>query len=344
MLFSLEIILILALIVLNGYFALSEIALISVKKSRLRHLGKQGNKKAEKALFLARRSSEMLSTIQIAITAIGIFAGAYGGATVAERINEWLSAYPSIADYSEPLSVALVVIPITYLSLIFGELVPKQIALSNPEKWSLRVAGTITKLMTVSAPLVGILTTSTTLLLKLLRIKPAHEQAVSEEEIKLLIAEGTESGTFEKSEQKMVENVFHLGNRPIKDFMTPAKEVVWLDVNDPISVIGKKITGNDRAAYPVCDGSIYKTVGAIEAKDVITHMFNMGLENLNPKDLLQPIMQIDADIPSLVAIERLKKSSVSIALVTEKTTNKVLGVISFHDILEAIVGEFKIEQ
>lgn len=344
MILLIEIVLIIALIFLNGYFALSEIALLSVKKSRLKHLAKQGNKKAEKALFLARRSPEMLSTIQIAITAIGIFAGAFGGATVAEHIEISLSQYPALAAYSEPISVFLVVIVITYLSLIIGELVPKQIALSNPEKVSLRVAGIITMLMTIMSPFVRSLSASTRVLLKMLGIKPAQEHSVTEEEIKLLIAEGTESGTFEKSEQKMVENVLHLGNRPIKDFMTPNKEVVWLDINDQISVIGEKITSNDRAAFPVCDGSIDKTIGGIEAKDILAHLFNKELKNLNLKDLIQPVMHIEADVPALVAIDRLKGSSISIVLVTEKTTNNILGIISFHDILEAIVGEFKIEQ
>lgn len=336
-----EIILIIALVVLNGYFALSEIALLSVKKRRLKHLAKQGNKDAEDALFLARKSSEMLSTIQIAITMIGIFAGAFGGATVAEHLENSLSKFPSIAAYSEPISVALVVIVITYLSLIIGEIVPKQIALSNPEKLSLKVAGPIKMIMKVAGPLVKVLSVSTAGLLRLLHIKSVPEQVITEEEIKLLIAEGTESGAFEKSEQKMVENVFHLGNRPIKDFMTPNKEVVWLDIRDSLSVIRAKITTSDRSVFPVCDGNIENNLGAIEAKDVLTHLFENESENVDLQALIQPVMRIFADVPSLVAIERLKRSSISIALVTEKTAHKTVGIISFHDILEAIVGEFK---
>ena len=193
-----ELVIIVGLIALNGYFALSEIALLSVKKSRLKYLAQQGNKKAQKALLLVRKSPEMLSTIQIAITTIGIFAGAFGGATVAEHLESWLSKYPSVATYSEPISVALIIIVITYLSLIIGELVPKQIALSNSEKFSLKVAGTIATLMKIAIPLVRLLSVSTTGLLKILRVKPDLEHVVTEEEIKLLIAEGAESGTFEK--------------------------------------------------------------------------------------------------------------------------------------------------
>ncbi|OGH88144.1 MAG: hypothetical protein A3J93_00165 [Candidatus Magasanikbacteria bacterium RIFOXYC2_FULL_42_28] len=336
-----ELILIIALIILNGYFSLSEIALLSVKKSRLRHLAKQGNRQAQNALSLTRKSPEMLSAIQIGITIIGIFAGAFGGATVAEHLEIYFAQFNFFTGYSESLSVILVVIVITYLSLIIGELVPKQIALSNPEKLALKVAGPIKTIMKIAAPFVKILTYSTALLLKLLRVKPVSEQFVTEEEIKLLIAEGAENGVFERSEQKMVESIFYLGNRPIKDFMTNSGEVVWLDIGDPIAIVRKKITSSDRSVFPVCAGEIDKNLGAVEAKDILTHLFDGGLENINLKSLVQPVMRIDADVPSLVAIERLKGSSISIALITEKISNKVVGIISFHDILEAIVGEFK---
>lgn len=336
-----EILLIVALILLNGYFSLSEIALLSVKKSRLKHLSQQGNTKAQNALFLARRSPEMLSTVQIGITMIGIFAGAFGGATVAEHIENTFTQFPFLAAYSEPISVILVVIVITFFSLIIGELVPKQMALSHPEKLSLAVAGPIKLIMRIANPLVKLLSASTMIILRLLRIKPAAEQAVTEEEIKLLIAEGAESGVFERAEQKMVESIFHLGNRPIKDFMTYGKEVVWLDIHDSSSVIRSKITGSDRSVFPVCDGDLDHTVGAIESKDILTHLFDNEVEDIDLQSLMQPVMRIDSDVPSLVAIERLKRSSISIVLLTEKISHTVVGIISFHDILEAIVGEFK---
>ncbi|PIQ78449.1 hypothetical protein COV82_00640 [Candidatus Peregrinibacteria bacterium CG11_big_fil_rev_8_21_14_0_20_46_8] len=340
---ALELFIIAGLILLNGYFSLSEIALLSVKKSRLKHLSKQGNKQAEKALFLVHHSSEMLSTIQIAITTIGIFAGAFGGATIAEYIANWLEQYPSFADYGEPIGVALVVLVITYFSLIIGELVPKQIALSNAEKMSLKVAGTITSLMRFTKPLVVLVSTSTKKFLKLLHVKAPTEQTITEEEIKVLIAEGTEKGVFEKTEQKMVENVFHLGNRPIKDFMTPNNEVVWLDLDDPITIIKNKIITSDKSIFLVYKGRTDHPIGAIETNDILTHVFTNESEELDLKSLIQPVMNIHADVPSLVAIDRLKKSSISMALVTDKETKKPVGVISFHDVLEAIIGEFKVE-
>lgn len=342
--FAIEIIIIAALIFLNGYFALSEIALLSVKKSRLRYLAGQGDRRARKALFLVRNSSEMLSTIQIAITAIGIFAGAFSGATMARYFENFLANYHFIAAYSEPISVVLVVMIVTYFSLVIGELVPKQMALSNAEKLSLRVAGTITALMKISSPLVKILSASTKILLKLLRIKPAIKHIVSEEEIKLLIAEGIESGAFEKAELKMVENIFRLGNCPIKDFMTPRKEIVWMNINDSASTIKDKINSSDNTIFPVYEENADPSIGAIETNDILNYLLNNGLDKIDLKSLLQPIMYIDADTPSLAVIDRLRKSSIRIAIIADKKSNKILGIISFHDILEAIVGEFQIKQ
>ena len=338
-----EIIIIISLIFLNGYFALSEIALLSVKKSHLRYLAKQGNKKAQKALLLVRQAPEMLSTIQIAITTIGIFAGVFGGATVAEHLEGLLFKYQLVAGYSEIISVAVVVIVITYFSLIIGELVPKQIALSNSEKFSLKTAGTITTLMKIFAPFVKLLSASTTGVLKIIRVKPSSEQTVTEDEIKLLISEGVESGSFEKAELKMVENIFHIGNRPIKDFMTSNKDISWINISDSLQEIKNKIHTSDSTVLPVCKENKNNLIGAIEVNDILNHLLTNGVKKTDLSKLVQPIINIDSNTPSLVAINRLKKSFIRIAIISD-TKNKVLGIISFHDILEAIVGEFQIKQ
>jgi putative hemolysin len=338
-----EVVLIFGLILLNAYFALSEIALLSVKKSRLKYLSQKGNEKAQKALALVRQSPEMLSTIQVAITTIGIFAGAFGGATISEYLENYFSKISFLAVYGEPLSVILVVIIITYFSLVIGELVPKQIALSNSEKLSLRVAGTITILMKISRPLVKLLSFSTKRLLRLLSIKMAPENVISEEEIKLLMAEGIESGAFEKSELKMVENIFYLGNRPIKDFITPNEEITWVDINDSISKIKNKIKTSDATIFPVKNGNLNNPVGAVETNDILNHLLTYRDRDVYLKNLIQPIMYIEANLPSLVAIDRLKKSSIKIAFVFDNVNSKILGILSFHDILEAIVGDFQIK-
>lgn len=339
-----EIIVIICLIVVNGYFAMAEIALISVKRSRLRFLIQKGDKRAKETLFLVRQSREMLSTIQVAITVIGIFAGAFGGATIAKHIEIWLSNFTFFTGYEMSLSIILVVIPITYFSLVIGELVPKQIALSNSEKTALSVTGSIILLMKITRPLVNLLSFSTLLFLKFLRIKPISEQIISEDEIKLLIAEGTDVGIFEREEQKIIENVFRLGNRPIMDYMTMKEDIVWLDINDSPSEIRKKISDDERSVFPVYEKDISRIVGAIETNDFLIHLLENGREQMDLKTLIQPVMFIEKNVPSLVAIDRLKKSFISIALITEKESKDVIGLISFHDILEAIVGEFYIEQ
>ncbi len=337
----LELALLIILIVLNGFFSLSENALLSARQSPLLHFAKQGSRRAKAALGLTSKSPEMLSAIQIGITSIGIFAGAVGGTTLAEYIGAYIRRFPFLSAYSEPLSIVVVVIFITYFSLIIGELVPKQIALSNPERLAILVARPIQAIMQVAHPLVKILSTSTAAVLRLLRVKPSNNPVITEEEIKLLIAEGTETGVFEKSEQKMVGSIFHMGNRPIKDFMTLRGHVIWIDINDPLDTIKKKIAGSDRSVFPVCDRDLDHPLGAVEVKDILIRLFNPDAPELTLNNLVQPVLQIDANSSSLVAIERLKRSPISIALVTEKSSQKTVGIISFHDILEEIVGEFK---
>lgn len=339
-----EILIIAGLIVLNGYFSMSEIALLSVKRSRLISLSRQGDERAKNALYLVRNSSEMLSTIQVAITVIGIFTGAFGGVTVAEYLELWLNNFPIISPYSEAISVFIVVSILTYFALVVGELVPKQIALANAEKFSLKVAGQIMWIMKITAPLVKVLSLSTKGLIKLLRINSKAKNIVTEEEIKLLIAEGVKMGTFEQTEFKMVQNIFHLGNRPIRDFITPNNEVAWIKANDSILTVKEKIRLSDNTVYPVYRESINKPLGAIETNDILTHLVSLGPDKIDLEPLIQPIMYIKGNVPSLVAINRLKKASVKIVLVKDEHSEKILGVLSFHDILEAIVGEFNIKE
>lgn len=339
-----EIIIILVLIVLNGFFALSEIALISAKKSRLRQSAKKGDKKAQDALSLARKPSEMLSAIQIGITSIGIIAGVFGGATIAERIGVALKKYPIFSLYSETIGVVIVIIIITYLSLIIGELVPKQIALAYPEKLSKRIAGPIKLIIKIAQPLVRLLSYSSAKVLKIFCIKPVSGSAVTEEDVKLLIDEGIELGAFERSEQRMVENIFHIGNRPIKDFMTPENEIIWLSIDDSVAEIKKKIANSDKTTFLVYKNNKDNILGAVETNDILVSFIDNGWDNFNLGKIIQPIISLQSYLPSLVVIERLKNLSINIALIKDKDSKDVLGLISFHDILEAIVGEFKISQ
>jgi putative hemolysin len=336
-----EFLLVFLLIILNGFFSLSEIALLSVKKSSLLRLSKQGNPNAILALALVRSSGELLSAVQIGITSIGIFAGAFGGATIAEYLENYLKLFSFTAPYAAPASVIIVVSLITYLSLVVGELVPKQIALSNPEKFSLIAARPLTYLIRVTSPLVGVLNTSTNFCLRLLRVRSSSDQSVSEEDIRLLIAEGTETGAFEKSELKMVEGIFHVGNRPIRDFMTPRERVTWLNASESLETMKDKITTSDRSVFPVSRGNLDVVIGVVEAKDILASILENHEENVDFEKLIQPALFIDASVPSLSAIERLKRIETDFAIITEGASKKMVGIITFHDILEEIVGDIK---
>ncbi|HEY9846831.1 MAG TPA: CNNM domain-containing protein, partial [Candidatus Caenarcaniphilales bacterium] len=226
----LEVLFILLLLIANGVFAMSEMAIVSARKVRLQHRANGGDDKARAALALANAPNQFLSTVQVGITLIGILAGALGGATIAETLAALLKRIALLAPYSEAMGLSLVVIGITYLSLIIGELVPKRVALNNPEQIAALVAVPMGTLSAIASPVVHLLGTSTDVVLRVLGIRPPSEPQVTEEEIKVLIEQGTEAGTFEEAEQDMVQRVFRLGDRQVSALMTPRLEIVWLDL------------------------------------------------------------------------------------------------------------------
>ena len=236
-----EIIIVLLLILLNGIFAMSEIAIISAKRTKLQQRANNGDKNAEAALNLTKDPNRFLSTVQIGITLIGIFAGAFGGATIADGLSEKLKAISLIAPYSDGLSLTIVVVVITYLSLVVGELVPKRIGLNNPVKLASLVARPMYVISQISAPFVSLLSFSTEWVLRLLRIKPSNEPSVSEEEVRMMIREGTKVGIFEKVEKDIVERTLRLGDKKVQGLMSARKEIVWLDKDSSFTAMKKKI-------------------------------------------------------------------------------------------------------
>ena len=223
-------IIVLLLILCNALFALAEIAIVSARKSRLRKEAHEGKKRAQAALELAENPAKFLSTVQIGITFIGVFAGAFGGETLSHPFSLWLKQFPLLATYSDQIAFFLVVVFITYLTLIIGELVPKRIALSHPEKTAKRVAEPMKFIASLAAPLVNLLTVSSDWVIRLLRIKPSSEPSVSEEEVKMLLQEGRTAGIFSREEQDIVERTFQLDEKKIISIMTPRKEIRWFDV------------------------------------------------------------------------------------------------------------------
>jgi len=245
-----EIVIVLALIVLNGIFAMAEIAIISARKAKLQQRANEGNKNAQAALDIAKSPNRFLSTVQIGITLVGIFAGAFGGATIAETLSTQLQSVPFIAPYSETVALVLVVSVITYLSLIIGELVPKRLGLSNPEKIAMLVARPMNNLSYVSSPIVSLLSVSTDWILRIFSIKDIASSTISDEEIKILLREGAQVGAFEKVETDIVERTMRLSDKKAKSLMTPKKDIIWLDIDSPFKTIRNKITKNPTHTSP----------------------------------------------------------------------------------------------
>lgn len=331
-----EILLIVLLIIANGVFSASEIAVVSSRKVRLEQLARQGNSKARLALQLANSPNNFLSTVQIGITLIGILSGAVGGATIAGRLETVLGTFPPLANYSQPISLFVVVGLITYLSLVIGELFPKRVALSNPEQLACQVAGPMQLLSRLTAPIVHLLGGSTDMLLHLLGIHGAEEQAVTEEEIKVLIEQGTETGIFEEVEQEMVSRVFRLGDRPIKAFMTPRTEIDWIDVGDSFEVNRQILLDSPHSRFPVCQDSIDECLGFVRVKNILS-AYLTG-EAINWETIAQTPMYIADGTKALKVLELFKESGSHIALVTDEYGG-VQGLITINDLMQAIVGE-----
>jgi putative hemolysin len=264
-----EILIIVLLVLLNGVFAMSEIAVVSARKARLQQLAREGKAGARAALALAAEPTRFLSTVQIGITLVGILAGAFGGATLAEQLADRLSAIPGLARYSEAIGVAIIVVAISYLSLVVGELVPKRLALTNPEKVASAVARPMRTLATLAAPVVQLLSLSTNAILRVLVPRPPAEQPVTEEEIKILIEQGAQSGVFEAVEQEIVESVFRLADRRVGALMTPRTEIVWLDLNDAPEEIERQVAACEHSRFPVGQGRLDNVVGIVRGRDVL---------------------------------------------------------------------------
>jgi putative hemolysin len=333
---TLEILLILVLIIANGIFSGSEIAVVSARKVRLEQLAQQGNRKARVALKLANSPNDFLSTVQIGITLIGILSGAVGGATLAQRLKPLFDRISALQPYSEGISVAIVVTIITYLSLVIGELVPKRIALNAPEQIACLIASPMRFLSGLTAPLVNILGLSTDTLLNLLGITVSNEPDITEEEIKVLIRQGAESGMFEEAEHEMVERVFRLGDRPIKAMMTPRPEVIWLDIQSSLEENLQKVIESNYSRFPVGRGSLDKCIGFIRIHKLL--IAQLSGQKIRLEDFIQQPLYVPENTRALNVINQFKETGVHIALVTDEYGG-IEGLVTLNDLMEAIVGD-----
>jgi putative hemolysin len=332
----LEIFVVVALVLLNGYFAMSELAVVSARPARLDTRARKGGRGARLAAALARDPGRMLSTVQIGITLVGIVAGAFGGARLAEPLDDALARVPALAPFSAEIAYTLVVAAITYLSLIIGELVPKHLALRAPERIAALVAPTIDLFSRISTPAVWLLETSSRLVLRLLGSEPQPAETVTEEEVRMLIAEGTRTGVFHRQEQEMIGRVLRLADRPVRAIMTPRVELVWLDVEDDPAEIARVIRESGHSRFVVAKGSLDDVLGVVHVRGLLEAC--LGGRPLDLRAALRPMLVVPDTMPVLRALEALRQARVSMALVVDEY-GEVEGVVTVEDVLEAVVGD-----
>jgi putative hemolysin len=320
----------------NGLFAMSEIAVISARKVRLEQWANEGDARAGVALELANAPNRFLSTVQVGITLVSTLAGAFGGATIAEQMAVRLETIAFLAPYSHAISLGLVVLGITYFSLVIGELVPKRLALNNPERIASAFGVPMRSLSVIASPVVHLLGLSTDLVLRVLGVRPSGEPPITEEEIKVLIEQGTRAGMFDEAEQDMVERVFRLGDRRVSALMTPRTKIIWLNLEDSAEEIQAKITESIYSRFPVYQGSRDNVLGMIHVKDLFDR--GLGCRPLDLQEVLQHPVFVPESMRALKVLELFKQSGTPIALVIDEYGH-IQGLVTLNDVLEALVGD-----
>src|SRR5215210_2987322 len=333
---ALQIAVIVVLTILNGLFAMSETALVSSRKARLRQRVEAGDKGARVALELADSPNRFLSTVQIGISLIGVLAGAFGGATLAAPLAAVLRSVPALAPYAGPIAFGVVVIAITYLSLILGELVPKRLALNGAEVVASRVAGPMRLISVITSPAVWFLSASTEAVLGLLRARSTTESPVSEQEVEILMEEGARAGVFEEEERDLVRRALRLDDRPVRELMTPRPKVAWLDADDPPEEVLRQAREAGHSYFPVARGKLDDLLGIASVKDAWARQA-VG----EPVDLLGSLRRsplVPEGAPATDALEAFKRFGLPVALVIDERGD-IEGLVTLTDMLEALVGE-----
>jgi putative hemolysin len=324
------------LVLLNGLFAMSEMAIASSRKTRLQQWAEEGNAQAAAALQLAEHPNRFLATVQIGITLIGIITGFFGGAALSEPVAQQLEQIPQLAPYSAAIAIFVVVGLITYLSLLIGELAPKRLALQNPERVAMLVAPVMNGLSRVAAPVVWFLGVSSEFILRLLGARHAEDPPVTEEEIELLLQEGTAAGVFASAEHEMVEGVFDLGEREARELMTPRYRLVALDVEDPIDLNLRKMAESPHQVFPVYEGELDRLIGMAPVKKLWAA--SLDDQPIDLRALAEPALIVPESMPALEVLQRFRDRPDNTAMVVDEFGG-IQGLLSLHDLLEAITGE-----
>ena len=333
---GLEAFLVLALILANGLFSMSEMAVVAARKSRLQEQADRGSRAAQSALNLANSPTDFFSTVQIGITVVGTLASAVGGATIAARMSGYFNQYAFIAPHGETVSLALVVVVLSYVSLILGELVPKRLALRAPERVSTIVAPILSAISVFARPLVRFLSWSTELVLRLIPTRPSTEAEVTEEEIKGLIDQAVDTGTMQHAEREMLQGVFWLGDRRVNQIMTPRNRVVWLDVTASPEENLQTIEASHFTTFPVADGSLDHIIGMVDVKLLLPGA--LRTQSLDLRSSSKPPLLVPETIPAVRLISMFQQSQNHMAIAIDEHGN-AQGIVTLTDILETIVGD-----
>jgi len=332
---GLQVTVLLLLFVLNGLFAMAEIAIVSARKSRLRQMAEEGDDGARRALELSSNAGDFLATVQVGITLVGIVAGVFGGATLGDQIAVYLAAVAWLAPYAKPLGFAVVVAGLTYLSLVVGELAPKRIALHHAEVIAAAAARPMQVLAWIATPMVRVLRASSDLILAVLRVRTTSAPPLTEEELKGLLEEGRQSGMLEESEQDMIEGVLTLDERLVAEFMTPRTAIRWIDVGDTPATVREKVASSPHSRFPVADGDLDRVVGVVRAKDMLDVL--LASQGLDVRRLARAPLFIPESMTGLQALETFKEHHAHLGVVSDEYGG-VVGLVTHNDILEAIAG------
>lgn len=331
-----EILVIILLLVLNGVFAMSELAVVTARKVRLEQRAEEGDPGAGAALAIAHEPTQFLSTVQVGITLIGVLAGAFGGATISEQLAVGFRRVPALAGFADGLSLAIVVGVITFLSLVLGELAPKRIALGNPERIAAFVARPMGVLSRIVSPLVTLLTGSTNLVLRVIGIRVSTEPGLTEEEIRAIVEQGAEAGVVQVAEHEMVEGVFRLGERLTSDVMTPRTQLEWVDVSQPPDAVRRQLADQARPRYLVCDETVENVLGVLYAEDVVARC--LSGDPLDVRAMLSPPLYVPGSMPALALLENFRRARRHVAVVLDEYGG-LQGIVELEDLVGSVMGD-----